>query len=465
MSDFLLPSTSRKKSVTLRLLDKKTFASHLKKQPAMVKNWVKEQGFNARTENSWISVPDSKGNTKEIWAVAGSGPVIWSLAHLPPALPQATYKLECTLTKEPAPEQLTRMAIGWGLACYTFTRFRSEPAEDTFSALIVPRAVDISEVQAFVESATLVRDLINSPANAMGPSELAEEARKLAKEHGAKCSVIVGKDLLKKNYPAIYEVGQACDDPPRLIDLTWGKAKDPKITLVGKGVCFDTGGLDLKSPGNMKLMKKDMGGAAAVMGLASMIMRTKLPVRLRVLIPAVENSVAGNAFRPQDVIQTRKGLTVEIGNTDAEGRLVLCDALYEADEEKPALIIDCATLTGAARVALGADMPAFFTDSHKLSRNLEEAAQAWEDPLWRLPLFMPYDDHLKSAVADLNNISSSGYGGAITAALYLKRFVSHTKEWVHVDMMAWNLSSRPGRPAGGEAMGLRALYALVKKYT
>jgi len=307
-----------------------------------------------------------------------------------------------------------------------------------------------------------VRDLINTPAGDLGPAELATAARKLAKAHGGRLSVIAGDALLKRNYPAIHAVGRASAKAPRLIDLRWGR-RGPKVTLVGKGVCFDSGGLDLKSAAGMKLMKKDMGGAAHVLGLASMVMAAGLPLRLRVLVPAVENSVSGDAFRPLDVLETRKGLTVEVGNTDAEGRLVLCDALAESSREKPDLLIDFATLTGAARVALGTGLPALFCNDEALAGTLLGHGLARHDPLWRLPLHRPYRASLDSPVADLNNISDGPYGGAITAALFLEAFVGDGVPWAHVDLMAWNTGASPGRPQGGEAMGLRAVYGAIEQ--
>jgi leucyl aminopeptidase len=302
----------------------------------------------------------------------------------------------------------------------------------------------------------------------MGPAELAEAARGVARRFGGKVTVTVGEQLLKKNYPAIHAVGRAASRAPRLIDLRWqgpNAAKGPRITLVGKGVCFDSGGLDLKPASGMLLMKKDMGGAAHALGLAQWIMAAKLPVRLRLLIPAVENAVSGDAFRPGDVIATRKGLTVEIGNTDAEGRLVLCDALAEAVTESPDMLLDFATLTGAARVALGPDLPAMFCNDDKLAGLILRHGVAEGDPVWRLPLFKGYRQGLESKVADLNNISNSPYGGAITAALFLENFVSPGTRWAHFDVMAWNVATRPGRPEGGEAMGLRAVYAAIVELT
>src|SRR5260221_565754 len=304
---------------------------------------------------------------------------------------------------------------------------------------------------------------ITPPAEHMGPAELAGAAEDLAGRHSARFSAIVGDALLAENYPMIHAVGRASARAPRLADLTWGDAQAPKLTLVGKGVCFDSGGLDLKTAGGMRLMKKDMGGAATLLGLADAIMAARLPVRLRVLVPAVENFVSANAMRPLDVIRTRKGITVEIGNTDAEGRLILCDALSEADAEKPALLIDMATLTGAARTALGPELPALFSNDDALAAELLDAAEGAADPLWRMPLWKPYRKMLSSQVADINNVSESAFAGAITAALYLQEFVAKETPWAHIDTYAWNQSSRPGRPEGGEALGLRALYHLVEE--
>jgi leucyl aminopeptidase len=309
----------------------------------------------------------------------------------------------------------------------------------------------------------LVRDLINTPAEDMGPSELSAAARKLGKQFRADVKVIAGDALLKQNFPTIHAVGRASDDPPRLIDLRWGKKSDPKVSIVGKGVCFDTGGLDLKPAAGMLRMKKDMGGGAHALGLASLIMALKLPVRLRMLVPAVENNVAGNAIRPLDVIRTRKGITVEIGNTDAEGRLVMCDALAAADSENPDMIVDFATLTGAARVAVGIELAAMFCNDDRLAADLEKAAATVQDPIWRLPLWQPYRKLLESQVADINNVSEGGFGGAITAALYLQEFVGENTPWAHFDIMAWNTSPRPGRPVGGEAQSLRAVFEMLEK--
>ncbi len=308
-----------------------------------------------------------------------------------------------------------------------------------------------------------VRDLVNTPAEDMNPEHLAAAVRDTARAFGARVREIAGDALLARNFPAIHAVGRAASHAPRLIDLRWGRSTHPKITLVGKGVCFDSGGLDLKTASGMRLMKKDMGGAAHALGLAHMIMRARLPVRLRLLIPAVENAVAGNAYRPGDVLASRKGLSIEIDNTDAEGRVILCDALTEAAAESPELIIDFATLTGAARVALGTDLPAMFCNRDEVAQCLADSASAVRDPVWRLPLHRPYRELIDSRIADIANSASGPYAGAITAALFLEDFVSADTPWIHFDLMAWNIRSRPGRPEGGEAMGLRAVFDYLHK--
>lgn len=366
-------------------------------------------------------------------------------------LPPGTYRFGN------APHDARLAALAIALGAYQFTRYRRGEKHDI--KLQVPEGVDGDDLSRIVEGVNLARDLINTPSNDMGPAELEAAARAVAKKHGAKIGVTTGA-ALRKNFPLVHAVGMGSPRSPRLIDFTWGKAGDPKITLVGKGVCFDTGGLDIKPDSGMLNMKKDMGGAATALALASMIMARPLKVRLRVLIPAVENSVSGESFRPRDVFKSRKGLTVEIGNTDAEGRLILADALTLADEDKPALVVDFATLTGAARVALGPEVPPFFTDDDKLADEFMRHGAAESDPVWRLPLWRPYEAMLDSKVADLNNVGSGGQGGAITAALFLRRFVE-AKSWLHLDIFAWNASTKPGRPEGGECMTARALYALL----
>jgi leucyl aminopeptidase len=358
-----------------------------------------------------------------------------------------------------APHDARLAALAFVLGAYQFTRYRK--AELRNVRLVVPDGVDGEDLIRIAEGVMLARDLINTPSNDMGPDELEAAAHALAEQHGAGFYVTRG-NALAKGFPLIQAVGMGSPRAPRLIDITWGKNSDPKVTLVGKGVCFDTGGLDIKNDTGMLNMKKDMGGAATALGLAHMIMSRKLKVRLRVLIPAVENSISGASFRPRDVFKSRKGITVEIGNTDAEGRLVLADALALADEENPALIADFATLTGAARVALGPDLPALFTDDDALATELSAAGAAENDPLWRLPLWQPYAAMLDSKVADTNNVSTSGQGGAITAALFLRKFVA-AKSWLHLDVFAWTAAAKPGRPEGAELQTARALYALLTK--
>lgn len=370
-------------------------------------------------------------------------------------LPQGTYRF----ANRPHDERLGVLAFGLG--AYRFARYRKSGAEKV--KLVLPDGIDGAEVSRTVESVWLARDLINTPSNDMGPAELESATRKLARLHRARCRSIVGGALLRQNLPLIHAVGKGSARAPRLVDLTWGNRKHPKVTLVGKGVCFDSGGLDIKPEGAMLLMKKDMGGAATALALAHMIMDGKLPVRLRVLIPAVENSVSGSAFRPLDVYPSRKDLTVEIGNTDAEGRLVLADALALADEEKPGLLIDFGTLTGAARVALGPDVPPFYTKDDRLARALAQAAQSENDPLWRMPLWTRYDSMLDSKIADVNNVAQGGFAGSIICALFLQRFVTKTPSWLHVDIYAWTPSAQPGRPEGGECQAARAVYALLKR--
>jgi leucyl aminopeptidase len=440
-------------------LAKAGLARWLKGRPAAEAAWVTAAGFTAEPGTLCL-VPGAGGALARVLAGIDPDDELWSYAGLPGRLPAGAPGGRYALDGELSPEAASRAALGWALGRYGFTRYRKP--ERRFATLAWPKGVDKGAVQRAMAATYLVRDLINTPASDMGPAELAQAATGLARRHKAKVSVTTGAALLKKNYPAIHAVGRASARAPRLIDLRWG-TKGPRVTLVGKGVCFDSGGLDLKSAAGMKLMKKDMGGAAHALGLASMIMAARLRLRLRVLVPAVENSVSGDAFRPLDVLATRKGLSVEVGNTDAEGRLVLCDALAEADREDPALIVDFATLTGAARVALGTDLPAMFCNDDSVAEALLAQGLAARDPIWRLPLHKPYRRLLDSRVADLNNISSGSYGGAITAALFLAEFVRPETPWVHFDVMAWNLSSRPGRPEGGEAMGLRATYALIEE--
>jgi len=354
----------------------------------------------------------------------------------------------------------SQASLGWGLACYKFDRYRKPAKQMPTLAL----DEDIATQAGLLLSAQcLVRDLINTPTEDMGPQQLADAMQAESDRLGAHMSVVQGEDLLTENFPAIHAVGRASDREPRFLSMEWGDEKQPLLVLCGKGVCFDTGGLNLKPAGGMRHMKKDMGGAAHVLGLARLIVEAKLPVRLLVLVPAVENSVSGNAYRPGDVISTRKGLSVEIGNTDAEGRVVLADALAFACEQKPDLVMDFATLTGAARIAMGADLPPVFSNDIKVANDLVTAGEQEEDPLWVLPLYQPYNEQIKSPIADLSNTGKSSYGGSITAALFLQHFVNDNTDWVHIDTFGWNQTARPGRPMGGEALGLRAAFKFLQK--
>jgi leucyl aminopeptidase len=445
------------KSVPVTPLSEKRLSSWTKEQPAQVQAWVKATAFKAKP-GSWCLLPDGRGQPSRVLVGVEEGIDRWSLGALPGALPQGTYRLDDTIPEAISAAEATAYAFAWAMGCYRFARYRSEPKE--FARLIWPKAADRAVVERLVKSIALARDLINTPAEDMGPPELAEAAKRVAGEFKAKFSVITGDELLKQNYPTIHAVGRAGPKPPRLIELKWGTT-GPKLALVGKGVCFDSGGLDLKTAGGMLMMKKDMGGGALMLALARAIMDAKLPLQLHLLIPAVENSVSANAFRPLDVIKTRKGITVEIGNTDAEGRLILCDALTEAESGQPDLIIDAATLTGAARVALGPDLPALFSNDDDCAEALLRHGKVEGDPLWQLPLWKPYRRLLDSKVADINNVSDGPYAGAVTAALYLAEFVASTTKWMHIDTFAWNARAQPGRPEGGEALAFRALFAFV----
>ncbi|MBI3517361.1 MAG: leucyl aminopeptidase family protein [Proteobacteria bacterium] len=448
-------------AVPLHPISKPTLADWLAGLPGHQRGWAERAGFKAEP-GSTLLLPDAAGELAGI-AVGVEPPDhadrgLWAYAGLPEALPPGRYRIAAALERDTA----TNAALGWALGTYGFARYKARKGE--LPSLVWPAEADRGHVQRAAEATALARDLINTPAADLGPAELAAAARAVAERHGAPLAVIVGDDLLANNYPAIHAVGRASAKPPCLIDLRWGRDGDPKVTLVGKGVCFDSGGLDIKASAGMRLMKKDMGGAATVLALAAMVMGAGLKVRLRLLIPAVENMIAGNAMRPLDVLPTRKGPTVEVGNTDAEGRLILCDALAEADTEQPTLLIDCATLTGAARVALGPELPVAFTRHDALYDALARHGAATADPVWRLPLWPGYRRLLDSKTADLSSTGDGPHAGAITAALFLSEFVSADTPWLHLDMMAWNNRARPGRPEGGEPQTLRALYALVQAH-
>ncbi len=433
-------------------------APWLNKQEPEIRDWIAAVGFTAKPHSTCF-VPGTGGALARVLVGIAEPLGPWALAGLPLTLAEGVYGLDPRFESQLTPADAALLTVGWAVGGYQFTRYKNRDREA--AQLVVPAACDLAECQRVAQAVGIARDLINTPANDLGPDDLADAARSVADRFGATTRVVRGEALLDQNFPAIHAVGRASHRPPCLIDFTWGEVTAPRVTLVGKGICFDSGGLDLKPADNMLLMKKDMGGAAHALGLAHAVMDAGLPVRLRVLIAAAENSVGGDAFRPGDILATRNGKTVEVGNTDAEGRLVLCDALTLGDEDSPDLMVDIATLTGAARVALGTDVPALFTPDDALAEALCIQAEKLRDPLWRLPLWADYQNLLDSPVADTNNISPGAFGGAITAALFLAGFVEQAKAWAHVDMMAWNRSARPGRPVGGEALALRALYGYL----
>ena len=438
------------RAVPVHVVDRASFATHLRTAPAATQRWLKATGFQGEADRH-VLMPDAEGGLREVWAGVTAADSPWALSALPLALPAGTYCIAHDGLDVPA----EAAALSWELGAYAFDAYkptRREPAVLQLSpGVAAERGLMLATAMASV------RDLVNTPAEHLGPAELAAAVKLVARQHGAKVKETVGDALLKANFPAIHAVGRAAVRAPRLIELSWGNPKHPKLSLVGKGVCFDSGGLDLKSAEGMRLMKKDMGGAANALGLAQMIMALKLPVRLQLLIPAVENAVAGNAFRPGDVFRTRQGLQIEIGNTDAEGRVILCDALAYAAESRPALIIDLATLTGAARVALGPALPALFCRDTALARQLVDSGLALHDPLWHMPLWADYHTLIESAVGDIVNTGRNAMAGAVTAALFLADFVPADLPWVHIDLFSWNDQARPGRPVGGEAQTLRTL--------
>ena len=437
----------------IHAVDAQGFEAAAAALPLDERRWLHTLGFKGAPD-SFALLPGKDGRLAAVWAGVHGAAHPYALSLLPRALPEGSYRL----AEGPLALDAQAAAMSWQLGSYAFERYRKRPRGA--ATLQLPAAAGSRRGLVLAESIALVRDLVNTPAEDMGPAQLAAAAQALAKAHGARFTQIVGDELLKKDLPAIHAVGRAAEHParaPRLIELEWGRPRDPRVTLVGKGVYFDSGGLDIKSADGMRLMKKDMGGAANVLGLARMIMALELPLRLRVLIPAVENSIAGNALRPGDVLRTRRGIHIEIGNTDAEGRVILCDALALAAEAKPALLIDLATLTGAARVALGPQLPALFCRDTALARTLVDRGGELHDPLWHLPLWADYHDRIESDIADIVNTGKGPMAGAVTAALFLADFVPPALPWLHVDLFAWNDAARPGRPVGGEAQVLRTL--------
>ena len=445
-------------SIPVHVIDEKGLKHWADQQSPMTKAWVEANGFLGTLHQALV-VPAQDGSP--LMALAGYGNTAsrkrgrFHLAGAAAKFPKCVYHIASGI----ADEHLAQEALGWLLQSYRFSRYKSAP--QMAAQLVVPDGVDAVEITALAVGEMLTRNLINTPASDMGPPQLEQAARDLADKFGASIDVVVGEDLLTQNFPMIHTVGRAADRAPRLIDMRWG-SNGPTLTLVGKGVCFDTGGLNIKPGASMGLMKKDMGGSAAVLGLAHMIMATNQNIRLRVLIPAVENSISANAFRPQDILTSRQGLTVEIHNTDAEGRLVLADALALADEEKPDLIISMATLTGAARVAVGPDLAPYFTDDSQLSNALEAAAETHADPVWRLPFHDAYEAMIEPEIADLDNAPKGGFAGCITAALFLRRFVTDTPRYMHFDIYGWQPNAAPARAKGGVGQATRALFEALK---
>jgi len=433
--------------IPLSVIKQKDYQTWFDGQSQTVQNWLTNTGFSGKGH---AVIPNENGDIAHVVVAVDDPAHYFACGDLTAALPSGQYHLTCES------EYQSAIAFGWAIGGYTFDRYKTN--DKKLAVLAIDDADIVASTLKFVEATSLVRDLVNTPAGDMMPQDIAACAHQLAEQFDGQFSEIVGDHLLDENYPTIHAVGRASVNKPRLIDLTWGDESAPKVTLVGKGVCFDSGGLDIKPAAGMRNMKKDMGGAAHVLGLAHLIMSHQLPVRLRVLVPAVENAISSNALRPGDVVKTRKGITVEIDNTDAEGRLVLCDALAEAENDSPELLIDFATLTGAMRVALGVELPGFFSTSDEVANGIVAGGADVTDPVWRMPLYQPYRDLLKSEIADMTNCATVPFGGAITAALYLQDFVNEGTDWVHFDVMAFNIRKLSGRPLGGEAFGIRAVF-------
>ena len=443
-----------KAAIPVVATDRNKLAKLLQSLAPAERRWAEAAGFEG-APNTHHAVVDTKGNLVRVLVGVRDADDPWALAALPLKLPAGRY----ALGKGPVALDPAKAAFAWDLGSYQFTRYRK--AKRKAASLQVEGSASVTEALQEAAATRLVRDLVNTPAEDMGPEQLSDAVREQAELFDAEFDEWIGDELLAQNFPAIHAVGRAAARAPRLLELRWGKAKHPKVCIVGKGVCFDSGGLDIKGAEGMRLMKKDMGGAAHALALARLVMERKLPLQLQLLIPAVENAISGNAFRPGDVVRTRKGLTVEIGNTDAEGRVILCDALAYAAEGNPRTIIDFATLTGAARVALGPELPVVYCNDERMAGKLLAASDAVEDPMWRLPLWRNYRRLFDTEIADINNSGRGGYAGSIVAALFLEYFVPEEIPWVHFDVFSWNDISRPGRPAGGEAQGLRATLAAI----
>jgi leucyl aminopeptidase len=448
----------------LWLVTEKNLESWLAGRTSEERTWLGAMNFRAE-RHQVVILPDS--SSKVGGAVLGLGSLssldrleLWHLTGAADRLPAGAWRIADPLPVAAA----TAAALGWAYGSYRFERFRSKPRAAPTAVLVPPQLADMAYVRRMAAALAMARNLINLPAGELTPERLAHEAFEMATRCGAEGRVLVG-DALRDGFPAVHSVGQASACAPRLVDFSWGDPTARRVTLVGKGVCFDSGGLDLKPAAGMLLMKKDMGGAACALALARVVMESGLPVRLRVLVPTVENAVAGNAYRPGDVLRTRKGITVEVGNTDAEGRLILADALAEADADRPDLLVDLATLTGAARIALGPELPALFGNRDDTVEALFQQGRRLADPVWPMPLWDGYDDDFPSKIADINNVSGSTFAGAIIGGLFLRRFVSPGTDWLHLDLFGWNPKERPGRPVGGEPQAIRALHALlVERY-
>jgi leucyl aminopeptidase len=452
----LLQPDKGQAATALHLVDRKGFDAWLKGQPARVRQAVTAQGF--RGEGYQLAIlPGDRAEWSALLGVADVEELSpWCLAKAAEALPEGRYRVE---GRAPGPA-----ALGWLLGQYRFERYKKAERKTGPRVLLTSEPARIEAFVLTAEAVTLVRDLVNLPAGDLGPAELEAAVRGVAAECGAEVAVTSGA-ALDEGFPMIAVVGRAAtaERAPRLVELEWGDRRHPRIAIIGKGVCFDSGGLDIKPASGMRLMKKDMGGAAHALALARLVMKSRLPVRLHLLIPAVENSISGAAFRPGDVLRSRKGLTVEVDNTDAEGRLILGDALAKAAEGEPELMLDFATLTGAARVALGPDLPALFANDDDLASALLAGGKAAADPVWRLPLWGPYDDMLSSDIADMSNSSELPMAGAVPAALFLRKFVPDGLPWAHFDTFSWRSSAKPGRPKGGDALGLRAAWAALSE--
>ncbi len=462
--DAIFNTTRDQPSVPITPLSSNSLDSWQKDQTPAAQSWLKSERFKG-TRGQIVRIPNPEGQIKEVGFGLGPDPADYfrsnpfALGALVKSLPVGQYKLNELEEFEIDP---VLACLGWANGSYGFDAFKNADQQTDRPRLDFPRGAEPSQVQRLIEAVFFVRDLVNMPANAMGPIALETACRQIASSHKADVCSIVGDDLLTSNFPLIHTVGRAAAQAPRLVELTWGEESHPTVTLVGKGVCFDSGGLNLKPGNSMTLMKKDMGGAAHVLGLSHLIMSARLPVRLRTLVPIVENSISASAFRPGDVIVSRSGQSVEIGNTDAEGRLILADALSYACEVGSEVLIDMATLTGAARTALGPDLPPFYSDDDEFSGALAKASNQVADPLWRMPLWPGYESWLDSKVADVNHIADAPMAGSITAALFLKRFISNVTTWAHFDIYAWNLKSKPGQAVGGEAQAIRALFQYLQ---